>query len=238
MAASLPAVGATIAWQSSVDMYQGSTSQAFVNTDGITAVAYNNTTDITSGDTVVTVNGVEFTPQNTGVALVGGTGESITINGGSDHMDAFGDGEFSSDASIFHLIRGATFNISSVTLDGLQLGQDYLIQVFTNDTRSSRSSSFITGFGDGSDTTAPVATSALNNNPPGPSVGDSIIGTFTADGTSLTFNVFGSSNGGSSWASANSQSQINAIQLRAVPEPTSSLLFGLGMLGLVSRRRR
>ena len=108
---------------------------------------------------------------------------------------------------------------------------------------------FQTGFGDGSGSTAPVAISDLNNSPPGtmlvpdpmdptgmtmingliPAVfpqteaGDFIIGTFTATGTSLTFNVFGSNvapvddpatfNAGST---GDGRAQINGVQLRDV----------------------
>ena len=249
--AMLPIAGsaATIAWSPSVDMFQGSTVETFVSTDGTSAVAYNNTTDTTSGAADVTVNGVAFIATNTGNTLTGAGGESITINGGSDNEDAFGDGDFSNNGNIFHLIRGATFSVTSITLGGLQIGNTYQIQSFNHDGRGSRHNQFITGY-DGS-TAAPVGQSQLSNfdntddgtgNPIGGArVGDSIIGTFVADSASQVINIFGSNNGGVSWAAANSQSQINAVQLRTiavVPEPSSIALLGLGGLALIMRRRK
>ncbi|MDP0491902.1 MAG: PEP-CTERM sorting domain-containing protein [Verrucomicrobiota bacterium JB023] len=230
---------AIISWQSSVDMYQGSTVETFVTTQGDALVGYNATTDTTSGNTAVTVNGVSFTPQNTGVPLIGTNGVSITINGGTDNENAFGDGEFTSNAAIFHLIRGGTFGVTSVTFGGLTIGQEYLIQSFNNDARGSRNSNFITGYGDGTNSSSPVAFSSLNNNPPGPSAGDSIIGTFIADSTSQSFNIFGTNGGpAGTFNSGNSQSQINAIQLRAIPEPSSAALLGLAGATLLLRRRK
>jgi hypothetical protein len=233
---------ATISWQASVDMYQGSTVETFVNTDGTTAVAMNASGD-TSGDEDTTVNGVAFTGAGNGV-VVGGSGtETITINGGSDNVGSFGDGEFSSNGAIYHLIRGAIFEVDSVTLGGLQVGQEYLIQIFTNDARSSRSVSSVVGF-DGA-AASPLGTSQLNNSADGTNsetdtgneAGDSILATFTADSVTQSFDVFGSGNGGASFAQGAGQAQINAIQLRSIPEPGSLALLGLGGL-LIARRRR
>jgi len=239
------ALAQTIAWQESVNMFQGETDQAFVDTTGNLAVGYNASGDTSVDDATgqptanVTVNGVSFVAQLAGTALVGSGGESIMLDGGLDNAGAFGDGEFSRDVDIFHLIRGSTFEVPSVTLGGLEIGQEYLIQIFTNDARSNRHAEFLTGFGDGSGSTEPVGVSQLNNGPSGVDVdgnqipavlpeteaGDSIIGTFTPTTSILTFNVFGSDTiGGPVWSAAGAsdgRSQINAIQLRRVEEVTS-----------------
>ena len=65
-------------------------------------------------------------------------------------------------------------------------------------------------------------------------VGQYVIGTFTADATTqqIVFQGEGTGlNGGST--------QINAFQLRAIPEPASTELLGIfGVYGMCQRRRR
>ena len=232
---------AQITWQPSVQMFQGMTDQTFVDTNGVGLVASNLTADLTQA---ATLNGVVFTTAGNGTA-VGGTGtETITVNGGTDNATAFGDGEFTADIEIFNVLRSAVFGVESVTLDGLVVGTDYSIQIFTNDARGNRTNLFMAGFGDGSGTsTAPTGISQLNNSPvgtmmvvdpmdptmminvpipptfPETDAGDSIIGTFTATTTSLTFNVFGSNTDPASFnagSTGDGRAQINGIQLRDV----------------------
>ena len=245
---------AQITWQPSVNMFQDlptvAEEEAFlIDTTGVGLVAYNATADITSPEINPVVNGVMFTSTLTDTPLVGVGGHSITLNGGTNNTGAFGDGEFRGNIPLFNLIRGGTFAVESVTLDGLVPGTDYLVQVFTNDARATRNMYFQTRFGDGSGSTSPVAISDLNNSPPGTMMvpdpddptgvamisvlipatfpkteaGDIIIGTFTATGSSLTFNLFGSNvapvddpatfNAGST---GDGRAQINGIQLRDV----------------------
>jgi len=230
---------ATITFQSSVDLFADGNVETFVNTTGTLAVAANAGTDLTSSPTV---NGVTFVGGNNTQAVVGAGGETISFNSTGNNTGAFGDGEFSGITPIFDLLTGGVFGTTSVELSGLTIGQDYLIQIFTNDARASRDNNFITGFGDGTGSTTPVAFSDLSNVDPDPNVGgsgDSIIGTFTADSTTLSINVFGTNAGpGGTFTAANSEAQINGIQLRAVPEPSSALLLGIGSFALLLRRRK
>jgi hypothetical protein len=58
--------------------------------------------------------------------------------------------------------------------------------------------------------------------------GQFAIGTFTADATTQTLYM----------ETINiAQSHINAYQIRLIPEPSSALLGGLGLLALLRRRR-
>lgn len=242
----------TISWAASTDLFQGSTVETFVSTNGTLAAAYN-ATNLTGGGTTgvsPTVNGVTFVATEASNTLTGPTGETITLNGGGNNEGAFGDGQFSSNGNIFNLLRGGSFNIPSVTLGGLVPNTIYEIQIFSHDGRSSRSDA-AAAFGDNNGGMSGGVD--LNNNATnittGPSpggTGDSIIGTFTATGANVTFDVFGDGNitdngGVPNYASGNSQSAINAIQLRAiavVPEPGSITLLGVMGLGFAVRRRR
>ncbi len=257
-------VSAQITWEDSVNMFRdvdgddvGDTDQTFVDTTGTGLVALNASGD-TSGDQNPTVNGVQFTGTGMGTALVGVGGHSITVNGGVDNASAFKDGEFDGDGDIFHLLQGAIFEVESVTLGGLVIGNEYRIQVFTNDARESRSALFVTGFGNGSGTsTEPTGFSNLNNGPAGTmmipdpedptmmievqippvfpetEVGDSIIGTFTAATTSLTFNVFGSTADPASFSTGVGPAQINGIQLRDVTGVIDVLKGDADLSGIV-----
>lgn len=233
---------ATIAWQPSVNLYQGSTVETFVTTQGDGLVAVNATNDTTNGN--VTVNTVAFTQALNNATVTGSGGESITVNGPNIHGSAFGDGEFTSNANIFHLIQGAAWGATSVDFAGLTIGQEYLIQVFVNDARTSRSLNTQTGFGDGTGSASPVATANNNNSPtdgstavfPDTEAGDYIIGTFVADAETQSFNVFGASNG-VSFSQGNGAGHVNGIQLRAIPEPSSALLLGLAGSFIALRRR-
>lgn len=233
-----------INWQPSVDLYQGVIDGSFVNTNGDLAVAYNNTSD-TSVST--TVNGVAFTAQTVGTPLTGSTGESITINGGTDQATGFSDGQFENDGDIFNLLRGGTSGINNVTFSGLTAGAIYEVQILTHAEFEPADNNLIAGFSDGVSNGVVAGTSELNNT--GNSgqfagrTGDSITGTFNANSSSLTFNVFGTNGGANGvFTNGNTQSQINAIQLRnigtAIPEPTSGILLVGGLLAGLAKRRR
>jgi len=235
-----------IAWQESVNLFMGETTQDFVDTTGELAVALNatNPQSITANALNINafVNGVFFVGVDLNQTLVGSSGEGIAINtggSGGNTFVSFGDGEFNADGEIFNLLRGGHFSVSSVTLIGLEIGQEYLIQVFTNDARPSRTELFLVGFGDGSGSASPVGVSALNNSlatgdPANASLGqtnagDSIIGTFTAASETLTFNVFGSSFGPFVFfpGSIRNEAQVNAIQLRRLATLVGDFDFDL-----------
>lgn len=241
--------GALISW-SSTNLFQGSTTEDFVSLNGTLAVAYN-ATNLNTGGVNTTVNGVNFVATETGTTLAGATGETITLNGGGNNQGAFGDGQFTSNGPIFNLLSGGSFNISSVTLDNLEVGAVYEIQTFVHDARNSRAnavSSYSDGVNDGPVDGLVVNLNNINTGDPfvelpGGGTGDFAIGTFTADATTQSFAVFGDddSSNGITFASGNSQSAINAIQLRLVtpaPEPSSSLLLGLAGTALLLRRRK
>jgi hypothetical protein len=117
---------------------------------------------------------------------------------------------------------------ATLTLNGLTNGDSYQVQVFVNDSRTFGAGRSETFTGGGS------TSGALSYNSTGADggVGQFVIGTFTADGSSEDITL------------ASTQAlQLNAFQVReegATPEPsTYAMVFaGLGLLALVSRLRK
>ena len=174
-----------------------------------------------------TVNGVTFS----NVAALTGA----TINTGA--FDNGGGAPFNTlSADYQNLVTGAAFNGTNpfdITLSGLTVNQTYELQVFAHDTRA------FAGNND-SDRTSIIelngtaATLDLNGNAGQGGVGQFAIFEFVATSDSQIFSVSpGPVNPGGT-----DVAQINAFQLRAVPEPSSTLLMGLGALTFALRRKR
>ena len=234
---------AQITWQPSVDLFQGETVETFVSDNGTLAVALN-ATNLASPDNAedlgnVTVNGQTFVGAEAGTTVTGPAGESITINSGGNNEGAFGDGQFANNRFIFDLLQGGSFRINNVTLGGLVPGTVYEIQIIAHDARASREDAVV-AFSDGVNPGPASGLVNLSNantgDPTSGRTGDFIIGTFTADESTLTFDVFGDLNTTEgepliNLETANSPSAINAIQLR-IPDD-GGLLGDIDLNGVV-----
>ncbi|MFM9957884.1 MAG: hypothetical protein ACKVZJ_07395 [Phycisphaerales bacterium] len=108
-----------------------------------------------------------------------------------------------------------------ITMNSLTPGLRYEFQVWSN---LSNSAPRVTRFSD----TAGFADLVSNTGALSAGVGQHVVGTFTADGTTQTISV----------DAPDSVGIINAIQLRLVPSPGTSALLAAGTLPLVRRRRR
>lgn len=215
----LPA--AQITWQESVQAYQGDAAdETFVSGKGLFIDAVN------GGSAVDEIaNGVLFSGI-AGLTNTGGDGQTvttpggfITVNGTNANDGAFGAGEFGGDTSVGRLLDSAFWAADGVTLSGLTIGEVYEVQIFGNDARSNRQTNYLAGFGDGTQS-GPVGLLQLNNSNldgsktfPETDAGDYIIGTFTADAATQSFECFGTNNGGDQTL-GNSRAHINALQLR------------------------
>lgn len=237
--------GAVINWDSPVNI-NGSSD---VSITGELVRAYN-----FASASATTVNGVQFLATSTTAT---GAGQSVAGNhtfsattgysgavlvpsyGGS--AGAFGSlaPEYQSLLSSFatgsSAIAGANRNGTTLTLANLVIGQEYLLQIWTNDSRGTNA---VTTGHLGLEITAPTVpaggTVVRYNGTGGAAaegaVGQYVIGTFTADANTQSFSLY--SGGGSGLAT------LNAYQLRTIPEPSAVLPGVFGLSGLLLRRRR
>jgi len=195
----------------------------------------------TAAPSSATVNGVTFSP----FTIPGGIITSATVGNvilSETPGTLFGSNLFGTASTPFSnlsnsyqslLGSGAYADTAAnifVTLSGLTPGQQYRLQWWTNN-----SSNILSNFGETfSNTTATagntVTLDANTTNTVG-GVGQYAIGTFTASGTTQGFSLAETSGG--------FNPLINALQVRAVPEPTVSLLGVAVAAGgwLASRRR-
>ena len=186
-----------------------------------------------------TVNGVTFSPFRVpGGIITSATVGSVTISESPGNLfasNAFGSSSapYSGLSADYKAIlgSGAYADIPAsitVTLGGLTSGQDYLVQWWTNNA----SNAAILGAGFTNTTalaTNSVTLDANTTNAVG-GLGQFAIGTFTASGTSQTFLLSETSGG--------FNPLINALQVRAVPEPSMTVLVGTAAVSVLLAWRR
>lgn len=241
----------TITWLPSVNLFAGGDNNNFISQNGTFVVGFNGGT--TSATT--TIGDSVFTAVNQAtITGAGHTGGGVTLT--SDFINdagptTFQDGEFTV-GDVSGLINSGLWSGTSFTMSGLTVNQQYEMQILVNDARGgtgagTRDTLWEVGFNDGVGGTTIAGKADLNNRPFNDSgdpnlAGDYIIGTFTAMTTTQTFDFAATRAGytiGDDLTNVNAgQAQINAFQLRAIPEPSSLALLGLGSLFLAKRRRR
>ena len=204
------------------------------------------TNDGTSSVTVngVEFTQVNAAAINSGAANVpGGVGVFTTF---TTENRGFGDGAFNGNRDISDLIAGGLANApgaaggvddvaaaADVTFTNLVVGQEYLLQVFVhngNGNALNAQSGFSNGLAndlaanpaDPLDLTNDPRAVDVGHNDGGPEgdgangVGQSVLGTFTADATTQTFSVIGTDDTFATFSGV--RTQINAVQLRAITE--------------------
>lgn len=213
LAASFPSRAAEIIWESPQDIRDDSD----VSAAGTLVYAFN--LGLAAGANT-SINGVTFASTNAAVtgqltANAPGFGWGYTQFGAAS-------GAFASLSSGYQTIlqsaqyynNGSVGNaaVLSYNLEGLVVGQEYQIQVWSNDSRgysgSIKGGSIYASSGGGSVTLEFSTTNEVGG------LGQYAVGTFTADATTQTFSLTAFDT-----TSGNYNTQINALQLRAVSEP-------------------
>jgi hypothetical protein len=203
---------ATVTWGS----VQGITAASNIISTGVTSLAgadFGRTT----GTTTVVNNGdvnIEFKSLQSGQSAALSNG--ITVAAASAWENWGANGGISALPAPFGTILDYNLGIegatsATITLSGLVEGTQYQIQFFADST------------GSNSQTISATNVSGTMNS----LTGQFVVGTFTADATSQVLTVTRSTDFG----------VANALTIGVIPEPSAALLGGLGLLGLLRRRR-
>ena len=234
LAVSATSQAAPITWSSP----QTVSGDSDVDTTGSLVYAF--TFGGTSAPPSTTVNGVTFSP----FRIPGGIVTSTTVGnvtltespGQLSGLNTFGSASapFSGLSSDYQSLLGTGAyadapNTITVSLNGLTSGQDYLLQWWTHNS-SNASPVFGGSFTNTTATAVNAVTLDANTTNLVGGLGQFAIGTFTAAGTTQAFALTESSG---------FNPLINALQVRAVPEPaTTALAAAAAAAGWIVWRRR
>lgn len=236
------ASAAPIVWGSS----QTVSGDADVSTAGTSVYAYNIGA---SGVPSTTVNGVTFLPfvfPATNAFVDTATTGSVTFRESPGALTSFsnlgtGTGSYSGLSSAYKslLDYGGSATVLptiSGTLGGLTNGQQYQIQLWASNAALTPGAFGTTMDATVVDATTNSVTLDTNTTNTVGGLGQYVIGTFTANGTTQVFTLDGSPTGGDFSKSP----LINGFQVRAVPEPSTCVmaLAGLACGGYFRFRRR
>jgi hypothetical protein len=226
--ASVQANAATITWNA----IQTATGNA---SDVVTTGTYFDSAAArpASQGSAITLNTVTFNPSTTGSGTFTGSGITWTnLQSGSSNSGALNpptawdDGyEALADWQPYRQTTIANRQAITITLTGLTMNQQYLVQMWTGYWDGAN---YRTEFRDPSGNSSGFLN--LGSTAGGTRDSQYVVGTFTADATTQAILAEGD-------PAANGYAMPSFMQVRAVPEPSSALLGGLGLLALLRRRR-
>lgn len=204
---------ATIAWTSKP--FTGNGTQGANIDTGIIATTGTLVYAENTGGSAQTFDGINF---NAGTINFGGTANVFFAT----QSQLVRDGTFGS-AGVANTVTLGTGSLPTLTI-----GQEYQVQLLVFDGRNTTGQAGRYIRVDG--TNMGVYANGVTGVTWGP--GLLVTGTFVADATtqSFTMEAFNANN-------TSAGGQLNALVLHAIPEPSVALLGGLGVLGLLRRRR-
>ena len=218
------AQAATITWATATDM---------VGADGVADVLNEGTlfdTVNVNGSGAVTIDGVTFkTEANSGISVNG--------NAHADFVFDPNDPALTSTDYLNGLDEGR-YSVNTIQITGLTSGQEYKVQVWANDARGSQNvalgRSLYLNYGDGTAASNGVQVLDNQNVANTSTLGQWIVGTFTADAATET--ILATGYDGSQFG--DEYGVVPLVQVREVPEPaTLGMIGALGGLMLFIRRR-
>ena len=169
---------------------------------------------------------------------VGGTNVAFSnvtpLPNSGANSDFYNDGMVSSDfESVLDSFNWDQSSSSTISFSGLTAGGTYLLQAFASDGRINASFDWKLNLDVGGTTT--ILESAINSGAVGSNGQEFINGTVTLAAGETSFDLV-TSNAPGAFADVG---VLNAVVLSqtAVPEPSAFLLSGLGLIGLLRRRR-
>ncbi len=193
---------------SAIFAYRIGGGEKTVNTVTFAAGSYSDGNTVTLGDLTMSTSG-DYGSINS----YNGYGYGSVTDANYQRLLTYGSGMTQNKA-------GSTI---ALTMNNLTMGSTYAVQLWYNDARGDgvgRTEVFSST--DGTTTTS-TTLSANVGTAAAPAAGQYVIGTFTADGASQVITAVASIN-----------AQVNAIQLRQVPEPSSIALLAVGIAGLLA----
>ena len=163
--------------------------------------------------TTETINGVTFNASDANL-VINGYANTDYINGplATDLVPATG--------SYSNALETGEYNFDTITINGLTIGQEYLVQVWSSDAREATTPG-VPGRYITLDDTATVHENQNHDNTAS-TFGQWITGTFVADQTSQTISVKGFNSDNTEYAGSIA---VNMAQVRAVPEAASMTMI-------------